>query len=316
MLYIDSADRDQVERLLATGLFAGVTTNPTILRRSGLTVDDAPDVHRWARAAGAEVTTVALAPSDWSLDLAAVRAAIRPRTRLLVVNFPHSPTGALIDRTMLRELVALAEHQGAWLLSDEVYRGLELEAGARLPCAADLSPRAVSIGVMSKTYGLAGLRIGWIATRDAALRMRLAALKDYTTICNAAPSEVLALIALRARERVIERSMTIIRGNVALVDAFVRRHAERVAWVPPRAGSVAFPRLREEDAEAFGDALVREAGVLLLPGALFDLPGGHFRIGLGRRALPDGLARLEEFMRTHPRVGASAGAVAGTNDQR
>ncbi|HYD51343.1 MAG TPA: aminotransferase class I/II-fold pyridoxal phosphate-dependent enzyme [Gemmatimonadaceae bacterium] len=262
-------------------------------------------LHSVARAAGADVTAIPLREeTGWALDLDAVRAAVNPRTRAIVVNYPHSPTGALLSRRELLSLVALAERQGAWLFSDEVYRGLELDPSTRLPAAVDLSPRAVSLGVMSKAYGLAGLRVGWIATRDQALRARLAALKDYTTICNAAPSELLALIALRARTQLVARSMTLIRDNLARFDAFVGRQGDRLAWVPPRAGSVAFPRLLHEDADAVAEALVREHGVLLLPGSLFGVRGGHFRVGFGRRDFPEALARLDAFLATHPHAGS------------
>jgi aspartate/methionine/tyrosine aminotransferase len=250
-----------------------------------------------ARAAGADVTTVPLSPAGWTLDVDRVRDALTPRTRAIVINFPHSPTGALIDRAQLDALVAMAEEHGAWLFSDEVYRGLEYDAATRLPAAADLSARALSLGVMSKAYGLAGLRIGWVAVQDAGLRQRMAALKDYTTICSSAPSEVLSLVALRARTQVVARSLRIIRDNLPVLDAFVQRHADRIAWVPPRAGSVAFPRLVREDSETFAEAL-------LLPGSLFDVRGGHFRVGLGRRDMPEALGAMEAFMARHPRAAA------------
>lgn len=253
-------------------------------------------LHEVARAAGARVSVVPLDARDWSLDVDAVRGAMTPRTRAIVVNFPHSPTGALASRETLDALVAIAEESGAWLFSDEVYRGLELDPGARLPAAADLSPHAISLGVMSKAYGLAGLRVGWIATRDAALLRRIAALKDYTTICNAAPSEVLALIALRAHDRVLARTMAIVRANLARLDEFFTQHEERFAWLRPRAGSVAFPRLREGDATALAEAAVREAGVLLLPGALFGADPSHFRVGYGRADMPQALDAFEQWL--------------------
>ena len=102
----------------------------------------------------------------------------------------------------------------------------------------------MSLGVMSKAFALAGLRVGWIATHDSALRSRIARLKDYTTICGSAPSEILALIALRARDQVLQRSRAIIAANLPVLDALFRRFSERFEWVPPRVGSVAFPRLR------------------------------------------------------------------------
>jgi aspartate/methionine/tyrosine aminotransferase len=155
---------------------------------------------------------------------------------------------------------------------------------------------------MSKAFGLAGLRVGWLALKDAALRQRCAAFKDYTTICNAAPSEVLALIALRAKAQVLARSQALLSRNLALLDAFFARHPERFSWVRPRAGSVAFPRLLQGSADAFCQRLVEREGVLLLPGSVYDFPGEHFRLGFGRSSMPEALARLERFCAQGPNV--------------
>ena len=172
----------------------------------------------------------------------------------------------------------------------------EYRAADRLPAACDLGEHAVSLGVMSKTYGLAGLRIGWVATRNAALLGRMAALKDYTTICNSAPSEFLAGMALRHRERLVERNVGIISANLAVLDGFLPRQAGRLDWQRPRAGPIGFPRLSGEPAEAFCEALVRETGVLLVPGSVYEDPGNHVRIGFGRRNLPEAVERLEGFL--------------------
>jgi len=254
-------------------------------------------LHEVARAAGAQVTLLPLREEDgWQLDLDAVRRALRPNTRLIVVNFPHNPTGALPDRATFEALCALAEERGAYLLSDEVYRLLEHDGREPLPTAAERFARGVSLGVMSKAFGLAGLRVGWIACRDAELLRRCAAYKDYTTICNSAPSEVLSLIALRAKDQVLARSRALLARNFALLDAFFAEHAGTFRWVRPRAGSVAFPRLLGEAKVAdFARALVEREGVLILPAEVYDFPGNHFRLGLGRENLPEALARLGRF---------------------
>jgi aspartate/methionine/tyrosine aminotransferase len=251
-----------------------------------------------ARSIGASVALVQLKHErGWALDPAAIRRAIRPNTRLVVINYPHSPTGSLIDPDVFEEITTLCEERGITLFSDEVYRFLEHDPATTLPAAVDVSDHALSVGVMSKAFGLAGLRIGWIATHDDAVRRRLAALKDYTTICNSAPSEVLALIALRARDRVLERSRAIIQRNVPLLDEFFARHSDRLDWVRPRAGSVAFPRLLTgEDVDQFAARLVQTEGVLLLPGSRFGYPGNHFRIGFGRTDMPEALHRLDAFL--------------------
>ena len=160
-------------------------------------------LHEVARAAGADVTLHELHEADgWALDVERLGREITPATRLIVVNAPHNPTGMLPDRATFDALVALAAESGARLLLDEVYRGLELDAADRLPAGADALDGGISLGVMSKAYAMAGLRIGWLASRDRELLGRVAAFKDYTTICSSAPSEVLAIMApARGRSR-------------------------------------------------------------------------------------------------------------------
>lgn len=255
-------------------------------------------LHEVARSAGADVSLLPLHHEEgWRLDTDALRDALRPGARVLAVNFPHNPTGALPDGETWDELVAAARESGAWLFSDEVYRGLEPRGTPALPPAACVYERGVSLGVMSKSFALAGLRIGWIATRDRDLLARLAAYKDYLTICSSAPAEVLSIVALRAKEAVLARSREIVAENLPRVDGLFRRREDVLEWVRPAAGSVGFPRFRGDvDVDRLTADLVERAGVLILPGTLFGHAGPHFRLGFGRHTLPDALSRFEQFL--------------------
>lgn len=255
-------------------------------------------LHEVARARGADVRDVPLDPRrGWALDLDVAQAALGDGARMTLANFPHNPTGAQPSVAALEDLAAMTAAAGAHFVCDEVYRLLEHDPGDRLPAAVDLHPRGVSIGVMSKAFGLAGLRIGWVATRDRALLRRLAGLKDWTTICASAPSEVLAVIGLRAREELLARARGIVATNLRAVEAFVAEHPADLDWTPPRAGTVAFPRLpRHGPAGEFTDLLLADHGVLLVPGHLFGDHPDRVRIGLGRRDLPDGLDRLAQAL--------------------
>jgi aspartate/methionine/tyrosine aminotransferase len=201
----------------------------------------------------------------------------------------------LPDRATFDAVVALADEAGAYLLVDEVYRFLEFEPEDRLPPGADASTGGISLGVMSKSFAMAGLRIGWLATRDRDLLDRCARFKDYTTICSSAPSEVLALIGLRARDTVLDRSRAIVRDNLAILDTFFDTWADRFTWVRPRGGSIGFPRLTVPGVsiDDWASGLVEAEGVLLLPGSQFGFGGNHFRLGFGRIDLPAALERLE-----------------------
>ncbi|MDA0866182.1 MAG: aminotransferase class I/II-fold pyridoxal phosphate-dependent enzyme [Cyanobacteria bacterium] len=250
-----------------------------------------------ARGIGAEVSEWQGNPERaWALDLDDLAPRLTDRTQAVVVNFPHNPTGFLPDAAFAHGLVALSERHGFVIFADEVYRGLELDPADRLPAFADLSDRALSLGVMSKTYGLAGLRIGWIATRNQALFKALAAFKDYTTICNSAPSEFLATLALRHGETIVARNLQIIRDNLDRLDRFFEAYANRFTWQRPQAGSIAFPLLSQGSVDDFCADLVKQAGVLLLPGTLYGSDCNGFRIGFGRKNLPESLHRLEGYL--------------------
>jgi len=250
-----------------------------------------------ARAAGAGVTF-------WQSDLenggapdpADLARAIRPQTKAIVITTPNNPTGYAFDRARLDATIEIARKHGLLLFADEVYRGTERDPADRMPGVCDLYERGVSLGALAKAYGLAGLRIGWIATRDAQLYERMAAFKDYLTICNPAPSEYLATFALRRHHALAERVRRIAASNLDALDAFFARHAGDWEWRRPRAGTTAFPRYRPGATQRLCEELAERAGVLLLPSLAFEAGDDRVRVGYGRRNLPEALAALEAYM--------------------
>lgn len=251
-----------------------------------------------ARAAGCDISPwMAREENQWALDLDELRHLMRTNTKGIVINTPHNPTGYLMSRVDYEAVHKFAQEKNLLLFLDEVYRESEYDPADRLPAACDSGEHAVSLGVTSKTYGLAGLRIGWIATKNKKIYERMASLKDYTTICNSAPSEFLAEVAMRNRQKLAQRNLGIIKENLTVIDDLFARRADLFSWIRPKAGSMGFPRLLKGDVENFCDDLVRKAGVLLLPGSMYDDSRNHFRLGLGRKNLPQAVERLEKYMK-------------------
>lgn len=249
-----------------------------------------------AAAIGCSVMRWPLVARDgaWTLDVEALSRLITPRTRLVIANFPHNPTGYLPSPPEWDAIVSAVSAAGAVLFSDEMYRELECDGNARLPSACDCYERAVTLSGLSKSYGLPGLRIGWLATPDRDLLMQAGQVKDYTTICSSAPSEILGIIALRARNTIVNRNAEIVRRNLRLAEDFFGGHPEIFEWLPPMAGPVAFPRLRLPiTALAYAQQCLERCGVMVAPGEMFDMPG-HFRVGLGRKSLDAALRALED----------------------
>ena len=235
------------------------------------------------------------AENGWQPDLDELRGLLRPNTRLVAVNFPNNPTGEIADPATFRALAELCDERGIHLFSDEVYRGLERDPSRRLPQAADLLDRGVSLNVMSKAYGLPGLRVGWIATRDVELLARMERMKHYLSICNAGPSEVLTRIALGASDALLSRNLDLCTRNLAALDAFFAERPDLYQWQAPAGGCVGFARyLGPDGVEAHCRDLVERAGVLLLPASLFRsplaaVPEDRFRVGYGREGIGEGL---------------------------
>ena len=254
-----------------------------------------------AKATGAEVSLWEGDPeAGWALDPAELKRLLRPNTRAILVCAPHNPTGFLFEKEAWLEVVAIAREAGVWLFSDEVYRGLEHDPADRLEAACDLYDRAISLNCLSKAYGLAGLRLGWIVTHDRFLHQELAAFKDYLTICTPAPSEFLGTIAIRNAETLYARSRRRLITNLDHLERFFDRHSDRFAFHRPRAGSTTFPRYLKGSADAFCENLVHQTGIMLVPSTRFDFGDAHLRFGYGRSDLPQVLEELEVHLAKTP----------------
>lgn len=251
----------------------------------------------------------------WTLDMAELREMLENvgSGAIVVVNMPHNPTGALLSRDEFDELIRLCRLYGATLFMDEVYRYLEANEADRLPAACEAYEKAISLSVLSKAWGLAGLRIGWLASSDTAALDKVAAVKDYNSICAAAPSEVLALLAVRQTEVITARNRKLCGQNRARFQQFFHKHERCFGWIPPVAGSVAFPWMKEcpetsrwgaqtqnetaeRGADRLAEELLRDTGILLLPGSQYGYDPSFFRIGLGRAGADAGIEIFDSWL--------------------
>jgi len=247
----------------------------------------------------ADVTTVALREEDRFLpNLEALKAAIRPDTKLIAFTNPNNPTGALIEQPMLEAIAAIADSVGAYLLCDEVYRGTAQTGDGTSPSIADLYTKGISTAGMSKVFSLAGLRVGWVAAPKE-VREQILIHRDYDTISVGMINDHFAAIALEHADKVLARSQEITRGNLAILDAWIANEP-RISWVKPRAGTTAMLKLDipVTDREFCVD-LVQTRGVMLTPGDAFDMEG-YARIGFAndKETLTAGLEVMSDYLRT------------------
>lgn len=246
------------------------------------------------RALGASATEIPLRPEkNWDLDLNLLEHAIQPNTKMLILNYPHNPSGAILSKAKFTQVIELARKHNLYLFCDEVYRLMELDPQNRLPTAADAYEKGISLGVMSKAFGLAGLRIGWLASRDRTLLRQAELHKHYTSICNSAPSEHLSLIALKAKDTILKRNREIQLQNYELLLSFFNRHKDLFHLVPPQGGTICYPQYLGGDGVAFVEKMREKFGILLMPDTLFDGPPHHVRFGFGKQSFPQALSYFE-----------------------
>lgn len=233
--------------------------------------------------------------NGWRFDPQFLADNIKSNTKLIIINFPHNPTGYLPSRNEFEKIINIAKDNNIYVFSDEMYRFLEFDQKQRLPSACEIYDKAVTLFGMSKTFGMAGVRIGWLVTKDSKLYKKMAVFKDYTTICSSAPSEILSLIALRAKDTIISRHLKRIEKNLSFLVTFFEKYKNLFSWVKPKAGTIAFPRLEVDlDSYDFCQQVVEEAGIMLLPSVVYDYDNKHFRIGFGRENMPEVLTKFEE----------------------
>lgn len=284
------------------GIFAA---NTVLLDKSSHAIVITPNYqsHETLPMAICETSAVSLDPANnWALDIDQLASAIRPNTRLLNINFPHNPTGAILSRDTFDAMIELCRKRGIYILSDEIFNGLGRTGTQHLPFITDVYERGLSLNVTSKAWGLPGLRIGWIACTDRELLSKMERMKHYLSICNSAPSERLAKIAISNRDKILQRNCGIIDKNLVILDAFFKRHENLFDWVASDGSCMAFPAYKgAEGVEEFTRKLVEDSGVFLLPASIYSsalaaTPNDRFRIGFGRRNLAEGLAVMEEHL--------------------
>ena len=237
-------------------------------------------------------------PSDtqWQLDFDQLKNLITPKTKMLVGNFPHNPTGYLPTQDQLNEIIKIVEENDLILFCDEMYFGLVHSGTPAIKSAADSSKRAVVLSGLSKTYGLPGLRTGWLIVQDEELRQNIVNWKFYTSICPSAPSEFLAMAAWKVRNQLRDRSIAQIEHNLRLADAFFQRWPELFTWRKPMAGSIALVGMHVPSVMAYATRLAEEAGVLILPAVTLGADDQHMRMGFGRAAFGKALEKFEEYL--------------------
>lgn len=256
-------------------------------------------LHSVPRALGAELDLWSVVQGDtFSYDLNHLESLVRDDTKLIVINTPHNPTGAMLNADQLQQVVAIADRVGAWILSDEAYRWLEHPGGEKLPPPLhDTYDRAISVGTLSKPFGVPGLRIGWFAA-NADIASRAWSIRDYVSLSPAKMSDIIARVVIDERDRILPRNDQIITDNLAAANDFFERNAELVSWTPPPAGLLAMLRYTLDiPSRDLADRLASEARVMLAPGSSFGIEH-YLRIGIGQRQdiFAEGLRRTEKLL--------------------
>ncbi len=256
-----------------------------------------PSLVSMAESMGVIVRQIALcADNHWQVNIAEFKQVVNEKTRLIVLNSPHNPTGSVIDTVLAEQVLKLAQHYQCYLLSDDVSQASNYNRLALAHGYLDYE-NSIVVGVMSKSFGLAGIRIGWAVTPDRALLQSLIAIKALNSICCSKLDEKLAYLALRNSHEILKSNNKIIIDNIAQFSALVARHPARLSWHPPQAGMLALVEVHKINSiRAWATKLVKTTGILTLPSELFGLQGNYFRLGLGQKSFAETLQKFECFL--------------------
>lgn len=234
---------------------------------------------------------------NWEFDPKDLEPLIQKNTKLIILNFPHNPTGSYLTIDQLHEIIKLADENNLHIFSDEMYHKLLRDTTKELPPISDLYDKGISLWGTSKTFGLAGLRLGWLVSQDTNFLKQVIAFKDYLSICSSAPSEILTLIALNKIDAFLVPNLKKINANIARFKIFTERHKIIESFLPPKSGSTAFVKLNiQQSAKNFSDQLVKETGIMTIPAEMFGHEGKYIRVGFGRENLAEVLEVFSAYL--------------------
>lgn len=256
-----------------------------------------------AKLAGCEITRVMLsADNNWQIDIHAIEQAIQENTKYIAFNDPHNPSGALLSLENKLALAALAEQYDILLMSDEVYRLLELEPDKRSKSMAEITNKALALSTMSKPWGAGGTGIGWVACQDAEIIEKLRRAQHIYAVCFSRAGEILAMMTLRCSESILQKNMAIIHHNLQLLDQYFADNADLFDWVRPQAGGTGFVKFKGPvTANQLAEELLKHE-ILVFPSAIFDCDveyGQYFRVGFSRTTMPAALEAFKTFIENH-----------------
>ena len=235
---------------------------------------------------------------NWEFNTLDLEKLIKKNTRLIVINFPHNPTGSYLNLQQLNKIISIAIKHDLYILSDEMYRKLMIDDVEELPAICDLYEKGISLWGTSKSFGLAGLRTGWLVSQDTDFIQKVIAFKDYLSICNSAPSEILSIIALNNIDKFLQPNIKKIKDNIALFKEFAANQQIITSFVPPVAGSCGFVKLNIKSTSLeFSNTLVQKTGIMTVPSEMFEFEGKFIRVGFGRDFFKEVLSILDEYLK-------------------
>ncbi|MDC0459336.1 aminotransferase class I/II-fold pyridoxal phosphate-dependent enzyme [Crocinitomicaceae bacterium] len=240
---------------------------------------------------------------NWAFDPSQLEHLVRKNTKLIIINFPHNPTGSYLTLSELNQIVSIAKKNDCYIFSDEMYHKLLAKSEKELPPISDLYSKGISLWGTSKSFGLAGLRTGWLVCNDLDFIHRVICYKDYLSICSSAPSEILSIIALNHIDDFLQPNIKKIQQNINLFAEFAQTQDVISSFIPPKSGSTAFVKLNINCSSLeFSNYLVEKAGIMTIPAEMFDHPGKFIRVGFGRESLPKILPIMRVFLEQNKQI--------------
>ena len=301
-LYDDSITADNI--VIFPGAQTAMTVTTLAMISSGdhavIITPSYQSLEEGVKYAGGTVTRVGLTPeNNWQIAVGAVQNALQDNTKYLIFNDPHNPSGSLLREDIKKQLVSIAEEKGILILSDEVYRLLEINPKDKSASIAEMTKNGIALGTMAKPWGAGGACIGWAVCQDKSIIEKIRKAQHLFAVCVSRAGEIQARMVVHASDQIIERNMNIIKDNLKLLDVFFDEYSDLFEWMKPEAGGTGFVKFKGPLTSDDLAAELLEEGILIFPSYIFDSEESlkqYFRIGFSRKTMPAALDAFKKFV--------------------